>query len=1025
MGAKKREETKMRTAGTIVAGAGRIALASVLLLTVLVPAGHAVADDDAMDDDTITISHVLGDATGPIPVLTSDNEGESLIAIENSSEEEVTLRIRADDATATLSFGPFPANDDGDESTSATPFTVPPNNRVLALLSVTNASNLPETVPIHAIADHEIVATTTVAISPRPDKAAADLTTVTVRDVDGAGPVTIETTGGGGDGTRSGSAIIRVASESNDPIEIRLLAMGNDASVSFKDDVDATLEWFVVPTGEAQVVAQVSVTDAGDDASAASVFALARDGSTQQVGVISILPALDPSVSVRDVVDGTVVVKGEGLTANTPIDLTLTGVGKSPVLAQVDAVVASPTEGAAKVTLSPCGEEPSGTPPCEMTLVGGERTPLTLTVEAADVGNDYRGALTIQARGVLDDVRHEIDASFVAEPPFIAFATPKPFRSELAFDNAFRDDKPETAGFEVTLWATDGARHEVELPTVAVGLAPAHDAEPNPVLYDVALGPKGLTKLAKDAGEAMIMEPSAGGLDDGVQALPSQAGIVLTGGQQVTIEGDLQGVVDPGRYDITLTFSTRTGTPVAVPVQLLVRSSVWFAVIVIAIGCVIGLFGQAGLTRVASRATAARQLDELRSEVRVLRGSSPESCHASLDELLGSIQARSVSLAWQPNEVQMTSWADRIAIATRWVQLTESLELSPVPLETVQRQLDAARRYIAGATGATKADADVALTAASTILKEHGAVVIELHDIEMLVDGQTPTRPQGARGLGEVTEAIRKSRTAFSLGHFEEARDQLTRAQLLWSAYNANELQHFVVSFPPPTDVDERTSWDIAVEESSGSLEALANKIHARITAGNGDFDVAAARREFEAVDDRFVLALTHRFDARVARIQEVGDVPADVQELVARVTDVLAYGDDTRSRETLRDAIEELESSSLADDTIPFPDAPRSRPIGTAPTPTGLGPGAPLAPRVWLTGLQLGMTLVLGGLALVLIVIIGVAALYEPNPTWGSLNDILVAATYGLGLEASAISVAGLLAVATKNAPKAPESED
>jgi hypothetical protein len=499
--------------------------------------------------------------------------------------------------------------------------------------------------------------------------------------------------------------------------------------------------------------------------------------------------------------------------------------------------------------------------------------------------------------------------------------------------------------------------------------------------------------------------------------LVGNGAVAIGAGQSCPVDVSLRLPSSPAQYDGTLRFTQPGSQPPETTLTIQLRRGPWTAGAVILVGLAIGFFVNVFLrnrkTQLERRTGVARAGQELDGRVAALPGGLADDTERRVRDQLRS------QLATLAVEVGGTGQTDtelderlqvlraKVAVFVPWVRLRRAVLAAPEQVRlALTTDLDEIGDQLAAA-GSTKAEADALpskVTAVQTKLRSQQAALVR-NEIQRLktdlssllaADARASIDPQLDRALSFV---------ASEDGSPEQAERELAIANRQIAQALSTRLEDLLATAIPPAGMDA-SAWAQLQGQTRAAL------------AGAADEDGDAAIRAIRSADSTLLRGIV---DAAAAKVTELrGAIPtppspadsaraAAFDGIVGHLRDArtaLARGDLAAAHaayDEARGGMDTARGSGFLG-TANAPSASLPALLSTAPAVGRSGavpvpdvavvplPGDVRRQWQWYEVTLAIVTVAVG-------VLVGLLALYDGNPTWGSSGDLILAILWGAGL--------------------------
>ncbi|MCP3856749.1 MAG: hypothetical protein GY698_18750 [Actinomycetia bacterium] len=499
---------------------------------------------------------------------------------------------------------------------------------------------------------------------------------------------------------------------------------------------------------------------------------------------------------------------------------------------------------------------------------------------------------------------------------------------------------------------------------------------------------------------------------------------------ELTIEVD----DPPGQYDASLRFLVVGGDAVDAPITIQVRRRLWTAVGVIAVGLFLGWLVHERIKRRREELTVEAEIERAFGQLGLwvaavpggLRDRREEEVAGGIAAVLNAISQQPRSNKTERDEVtaRLTRFRDVARVFPRWVQVRRvAVQLDPAHTPSDQELEQIATSMVAPAiTDQIAEGLDGRVTAVATDLRQHQANVIQSRIAEVrrdatrlldgeqrqrvtaLLDGATPFATGDAASPEQAAAELARARVALVDAHARTLSDALDRSadeyglsENAWARLSA-EVQ-LILAQRSDTDPDEAIAVVARAEERllTGLVVILGNK-------------VLAARPSIGESSPQADRDRAAQLDAILAELEAVRGKIVEGQLAEARAHYANAAGqiDTARSAGFMSGDAARLTAPELPDvlgggsARVRVLDVPAHPVLGEPPV---TGASTKLKWYAWVAAAVAGVV----GLAA------GVLGLYDGNPTWGGLDDLLLAVLWGVGMYEVANTVGGYAGARTK----------
>lgn len=510
-------------------------------------------------------------------------------------------------------------------------------------------------------------------------------------------------------------------------------------------------------------------------------------------------------------------------------------------------------------------------------------------------------------------------------------------------------------------------------------------------LLSVACRLESDSSTSSGSGES---EESEGGDEAEAQIESRQLSCTVDPGVPTGVEATFTPFSAPGEYAITLVATDSGGGAVSTTVTVLVRYGPWVAAVVLVVGVVIATFGNYWLSR--KRVQAKRQLALSSLSDKVMVQTFPagdlwaDDVRQSILQRLGELQDLVDANDPSPGDFErkLEYLERRVSLLPDWLRCLNAGRLAG--LQSLP-ELNEVRDVIVSVGPIDDAETKLERAKFSNAWK-HIRVAALVKDLIGVVDAWKLAVPSAnASAIGPALEA---AQAAIAAAQWDVAQTKANEALSEWRKQVRASLTGAMK--PGALPAAGHSEWANAVEIAGNVREALLTDIEPDV----GELWSTAALAWRTLIGVRLDLCVAEiakrdKEDPNSDRYKQAQDAKPFVtsarDQMQARVG---------QAEETLSDAVAAL-----------FPAAPALGFVATGPVdePAAFDPQAQPAgptPRIqsreaalkWYKRLELVALLLVATVA----VLWGLVANYEPNQTWGSLNDIVGTLLWGFGISAA-----------------------
>jgi hypothetical protein len=503
--------------------------------------------------------------------------------------------------------------------------------------------------------------------------------------------------------------------------------------------------------------------------------------------------------------------------------------------------------------------------------------------------------------------------------------------------------------------------------------------------------------------------------------------VVLEPGKPQRMRVTIRNLDEAGEYLGTLRVTAPDMQPIDQPLTLLMKDSIWIAIILIFIGVLGSYLLRQWVKLVRPRLVRQQRVQALLDDLERLAGESTSKSTAA-QEVLGALRNRLDGMSEQlvlgtaqNIEVTLEEINQKLSLFPRWTEaLSRVAAMEPANLRSpLQGRLDQIETFLRGKEVQNLSDHSDFLDGLRNqiIIAVRNELTTKIAEFRDDVAQQRVVTQLAASRFDPIVQQLDDAEKLAQSDHPDSAHAPIQKARGLYAALLAEELDTIVAGSARPPALSA-PDWKQEQDAVRAESRLACNQAVANPDAANLHYQAAYTRylkvlagAMKKDIDDR-----TLAYQPQAAFTSEMRDKLVGIKE---RMNTVIHEAEAKQFRSAARkyaEAKQDLESliASIAQKGVSMGVAgvavavPNVVSSGQAPVATATL-GAPTASSVrepreklavdWFRQLLFtGDTLVLLG-TVIIAVLLGLKLLYLDDPTWGGGNAYLIAILWGVGL--------------------------